>query len=127
MTPELEQALQQEAEVSITTYDADGKPGTVSVWFVYEAGKAYMATGRGSRKVCKLKANPRARLAFCRRNGPTVEGRGRICTEEDLVRRVAPVLNHKYGGAWGPDPQMACRLLGWDIVLLEITSLPRAR
>ena len=127
MTPELEQALRQESEVSITTYDTNDRPGSVPIWFVYEAGRVYMATEGDSRKVHKLRANPWVRLAFRRRNIPTMRGRGRICTEEDLVLRVAPILNDKYGSAWGDDAQMARRLLGGDIVLLEITPLTQTR
>ena len=52
-----------------------------------------------------------------------MRGRGRICTEEDLVLRVAPILNAKYGSAWGDDAQMSRRLLDGDIVLLEIMPL----
>ena len=123
MTPELERALQQEAEVCITTYDVDERPGSALIWFVYEAGKVYVATERDSRKARKLGANPRVKLTFHCRNAPTMRGRGRICTEEDLVLRVAPILNDKYGSAWGDDAQMSRRLLDGGIVLLEIMPL----
>ena len=123
MIPDLEQALQQEAEVYITTYDAQGKPGTVPISFAHDAGKVYIATGRDSLKVRKLQADPRVRLAFGRPDGPATEGAGHICTDEVLVQHVAPILNRKYGGAWGPNAHMVRRLLGGDIVLLEITPL----
>lgn len=121
MDPRLEEALQNREEVFITTWDSSGRPGTVPVWFLYDSGKVYIATEPGTRKVRKLWDNPRVRLTF--RDGGTiaVEGTGRICSEVALIRKVAPVLNRKYGGAWGRDVRMVERLLSADLVLLEVT------
>jgi len=121
VAPDLERALQEDAEVSITTYDANGSPGSVRIWFTYTDGKVYMATGRNSLKVWKLSVNPRVRLRFPGRKQLALDGTGCVCSEAGLVGRVAPLLNSKYGRAWGPDAQMVRRLLGGDIVLLEIT------
>jgi PPOX class probable F420-dependent enzyme len=121
MTPELERALREEDEVSITTYDADGKPGSVPIWFVYVDGKVYMATGRESLKTRKLRADPRVRLRFG--NRIALDGAGRICAEKALVERIAPLLNGKYGNAWGANAQMVNRLMCGDSVLLEITPV----
>ena len=93
------------------------------IWFAYEGGKVYVATGRDTLKVRRLQANPRVSLTFHRRKGAILEGTGHICAEEALVQRIAPILNRKYGGAWGSDAWFARRLLGEDIVLLEITPL----
>ncbi len=122
-TPEQERALRGETEVFITTYGADGKAGTVPVWFLYDSGKVYLATGRDSLKARKLHGDARVRLAFGRRGGAALRGRARVCAEQSVVRRVAPLLNRRYDGAWGDDADMARRLLGGDIVLLEVTLL----
>ena len=126
MTREIEGALEEEAEVSITTYSPTGRPGRVHIWFVYTEGKVFIATGRDSRKVQKLLANSTVRLTFPGKTGDSIasiEGKARVCREKELVQRVAPRLNHKYRGAWGPDSRMVQRLLGEDIVLVEVTPI----
>ena len=123
VTPEQARALRGETEVFITTYGADGKAGTVPVWFLYNSGKVYVATGRESLKVRRLHGDARVLLAFRRRGGAALRGRARVCTERGVVRRIAPLLNRRYNGAWGSDADMARRLLGGDIVLLEVTLL----
>ena len=121
MTPALESALREEAEVVITTYDANGRPGSVPIWFACVGGKVYMATGRESLKVRKLRINPWVCLSFPGRKSMSLDGTGRVCAEESLVCRVAPLLNRKYEGAWGHDAHMVRRLLSGDAVLLEVT------
>ena len=79
-----------------------------------------MSTGRDTAKVRKLNANPQVSLSFRTWNMFISQGTGRICTEEDVVQRVAGILNRKYGGAWGSETQFVRRLLHDDIVLLEI-------
>ncbi|MEK7872265.1 MAG: pyridoxamine 5'-phosphate oxidase family protein [Chloroflexota bacterium] len=123
VTAEQERALRGETEVFITTYGADGRAGAVPVWFLYDSGKVYVATGRDSRKVRKLHGDARVRLAFRRRGVAALRGRARVCTLRGVVRRVAPLLNRRYDGAWGSDADMARHLLGGDIVLLEVTLL----
>ncbi len=119
MAPTVEQALRDETEVLITTFDAGGKPGAVPIWFVYHDGKVYMATGRESVKTRKLRLNPRVRLSFGG-GRPALEGTGRVCEDEAVIRSAAPVLNARYNGAWGPDEDMIARLVDGDTVLLEI-------
>lgn len=126
MTPQQEQALKQAREVVITTFDEAGRAGSVPIWFAYDGGKVYMATGQNSRKVRKLRTVPRVRLTFPSHERATFEGSGRICFEEAVVRRVAPLLNRKYAGAWGPDADMIRRLLDGHIMLLEIMPLAAA-
>lgn len=123
VTPEQERALREETEVFITTFGADGKAGAVPVWFLYDSGKVYVATGRDSLKARKLQGDARVRLAFRRPGGAALRGRARVCAEQSVVQRVAPLLNRKYDGAWGDDVDMARRLLDGDIVLLEVTPV----
>ena len=78
MTPAFESALREEAEVVITTYDANGRPGSVPIWFACVVGKMYMATGRESLKVCKLRVNPRVCLSFPGRKSISLDGTSRI-------------------------------------------------
>jgi len=122
MTPELQRLLQSERLCYITTYDAQGKPGAVEIWFLHHQGKLYITTGANSLKVKKLRVTPRARVAIGRWKGPAVEGPVRIA-DEDTIRRVLPVLSKKYGDYWGPLDDLLRRHLGArpGRVLLELT------
>ena len=120
MTPQLTRAPQEEAEVYITTYDEGGSSGTVPVWFVYEKGKVYTTTGRASVKARRIGKNGRVRLAFGRRDGPTLEGVASFCTEEATARKVVKLLSQKYDGYYGPEEEFVEQLLKGDSVLLEI-------
>ena len=101
MSPELAKAIEESREVYITTYDEDGRPGTVPVWFDYYDGRFYISTYPDSLKVRKIGGNPEVRLTFVSRNGPGVTGSARVVSENELIRKIAPVHNEKYtGGPW---------------------------
>ena len=70
MDTELTRAIDESREVYITTFDSDGRPGTVPVWFDHHAGRFYISTYLDSLKVRKIARNPAVRLAFGRRTGP---------------------------------------------------------
>ena len=119
----LRRALQREKLCYITTYDVQGKPGTVEIWFVYHEGKLYISTGAQTVKVRKLRANPRATVTLGGRKGPAVEGSARFA-DEAVTRRVLPLLSQKYSDYWGPVNDFLGRHLGQrrSRVLLEITA-----
>ena len=98
MDPELARAIDQSREVFISTYDADGKPGTVPVWFDYSQGNFYVSTYPDSLKVQKIRGNPDVKLAFGSLRGPSVTGTARIVSEQDVIHTVAPVHYERYDG-----------------------------
>ncbi|MCH8205820.1 MAG: pyridoxamine 5'-phosphate oxidase family protein [Chloroflexi bacterium] len=101
MDPELARAISESREVYITTYDADGKPGTVPVWFDYHDERFYVSTYPDSLKVGKLRRNPEVKLTFGSRRGPSVTGVARVVSDEALIQRIAPIHDQKYdGGPW---------------------------
>ena len=101
MDAELSRAIDESKEVYITTFDSDGRPGTVPVWFDHHAGRFYISTYPDSLKVRKIARNPAVRLAFGRRTGPGVEGEARIVAEEALIQTIAPIHAGRYpDGPW---------------------------
>jgi PPOX class probable F420-dependent enzyme len=50
--------LEKPAVVSIVTAGQDGKPHAAGIWRKYEDGHLWMSTGRTSRKVRNIRANP---------------------------------------------------------------------
>lgn len=124
MTPEVTRALQSAREVFITTFDADGKPGTVPIWFALIEGRVYVTTGPDSRKVRKLRADPRVRLTVGSRDGPPLAGTVRFVTDPTVFRQAAGALFAKYEGYWTDADRL---VRGWErgrSVLLEITPDP---
>lgn len=125
MTPELERALTEESLLYVTTFESDGTPGTVPVWFVYQDGKVYFSTGLKTRKAQKLAVNHRVWLALGTRKGPSCGGIARLCTEKDIVGPVARALTEKYRGWWGSPTRLARTFAeAKERVLYEITLTP---
>ena len=124
MTPELTKAIHQSQELHITTYGADGEPGTVPVWFDYYQGRFYISTMPDTLKCKKIRLNPRVKLAIGGRRGPAVVGRARFVSEENILGRIAPLHARKYpSGPW----RSVEELVRWwregkERVLLEIST-----
>ncbi len=124
VTPEAARSLESAREVFIATFDADGAPGTVPMWFVLIDGRVYVTTGSDSRKAHKLRADPRARLAVGSRDGPALAGTVRFASDPAVFRRASDALFAKYEGYW-TDAERLVR--GWErgrSVLLEVTPDP---
>jgi PPOX class probable F420-dependent enzyme len=68
--------------ISLTTFRINGKPVATPVRFVYEDGKLYVATRKGSGKIKRIQNNQKVQLAPCTLRGkivgPTTEGMARI-------------------------------------------------
>ena len=62
MTQQLGNALENSEIVYITTFDRDGVPGTVPVWFVIRGASVFITTSPVSKKVRKLQENATAEL-----------------------------------------------------------------
>lgn len=107
----------------ITTYNAEGKPGTVEVWFAHDNGRVFIYTGRSSVKAQKLLKDPRATLAFGSRSGPRMDGKAQFRADEASIRRAVTLLNAKYDNYYGPVDAVVNTCLHGDGVMLEITPL----
>ena len=124
LTPDLAQAVEQAREVFITTYDSDGKPGTVPVWFDYHQGMFYISTPPDSLKCQKIHNDPRVKLTFGTRGGPNlIRGTARVVAEHEIIDRIAPIHYERYqGGLWRSSEHLAQQWKeGKARVLLEIT------
>ena len=122
MDAELVRAIDESKEVYITTFDGDGSPGTVPVWFDHHAGRFYISTYPDSLKARKITRNPDVRLAFGSRTGPGIAGQARIVTEEPLIRAIAQIHAGRYpDGPWDSVDHLARMWAGRsERCLLEI-------
>lgn len=93
-------SLAGERYISITTFRRDGSPASTPVWVVSDDHRRLLiATGAGTWKVRRIKANPHVRVAGCsargKVHGDAVDGIAHfIDDEEPLVRRLQ---YEKYG------------------------------
>ena len=125
LPPKVTEAVAQSRELLITTYDGDGNPGTVPVWFDYHRGRFYVSTPPDTLKCRKIRRDPRVRLAF---GGPGVDGTAKIVSEAATIDEVAPVHHERYGGELWRDAEDLARM--WkeatERVLIEVTPDPPA-
>ena len=56
--------LREPRIATLITLYGDGSPAAVPVWFEWDGARARLFTGRGSEKIRRVRANPRAALCI---------------------------------------------------------------
>ena len=115
MSQKLRDALESSEIVYITTFDRNGVPGTVPVWFVIQEANVFITTSPASKKALKLQENPAAELIGADSQGPSLTGKVtfRVPSESDVA--VAGLFIEKYGekaGRCWPDAETL--LVSWQ-------------
>ncbi len=88
--------LQEPRIATLISLYADGAPAAVPVWFEWDGARARLFTGRGSEKIRRLRANPRAALCVAEPAGVpeawvTIEGTAAVLEGGwALAQRLAP-------------------------------------
>ena len=86
----------------LTTLKADGTPITLPVWFVALDERIYVATPEPTKKVARVKRNPRVSFLvesgerWAELLGVHLTGNASIVTEPDLQARVRQAMDEKY-------------------------------
>ena len=128
LPPKVMESVAQSRELLITTYDGDGNPGTVPVWFDYHQGRFYVSTPPDTLKYRKIRQDPRVRLTFGDADGPGIDGTAKIVAEAATIDEVAPIHHERYGGELWRDAEDLARM--WrdstERVLIEVTPDPSA-
>jgi PPOX class probable F420-dependent enzyme len=89
--------LESERNIWIATVRADGRPHLVPVWFVWQEGKVWIATGEGSQKHANIKHEPCVSLALeDGTNAVVIEGRAAGQNDPASRDRLAPAFVEKY-------------------------------
>lgn len=86
----------------LTTLKADGTPVTLPMWFVVLDGRIYVSTPERSKKVARVRRNPR--VAFLVESGERwvdlqavhLTGHARVVDNDELDARVRKALADKY-------------------------------
>jgi len=132
-----------------TTLRSDGVPISLPVWFVALDERVYVATPSHTRKVGRVRRDPRCSFLvesgdrWAELVGVHLTGRARIVTDPDMLERVRDRLNDKYDAFRTPRSAMPDatrrhyevettviavepdrRMLTWDNSRLEL-SAPR--
>jgi PPOX class probable F420-dependent enzyme len=88
----------------VVTSWPDGRPHTMPVWGLWDAGAFWFSTGGRSRKARNLAADPRCVVTTEDALNPVVvEGAARITREAAEIARFLGLLNAKYGTGIGAD------------------------
>lgn len=98
--PSLQQALQGEDFIALTTYRKSGEGVATPVWFAQHGDKLYIMTVQNSGKVKRIRNNPQVSFAACDRagkvHGTALYGTARILSPSE-AEAADRALNRKYG------------------------------
>ncbi len=81
-------ALSRTKTVYLTTWSANGKSGTVQIWFFEHHGRIYFCSQRDTLKVRRIRRSGRAALSIGRRTGPQLTCTARIVDNDPEVRQL---------------------------------------
>jgi PPOX class probable F420-dependent enzyme len=109
LDPAVGAALGRAKRMYLTTFGANGRSGTVPVWFMTRDGALYFTTLRTSLKARRIRATGRVRVALGRPDGPGFEGKAEWVDDRPDVERA--VLD----AYWGKYPLVVPLFMGWWI------------
>jgi deazaflavin-dependent oxidoreductase (nitroreductase family) len=111
------QRLSGKHTLKLTHYGRkSGKPYEVTIWFVFEDGRMYLATANVNRQWVKnVVKNPRVRLAV---GGESFEGQVRFIADRTERNQVLDKFRRKY---WMYTPAFAVGWLGQKLGLIRNT------
>lgn len=97
--------------VRLASIAADGSPGVLSLWYLYEEGAIWCATQRTARIVARLEREPRCGFEIAADSIPYrgVRGRARATIDVHRGATLLPRLLNRYLG--GTDSPLAVWLL----------------
>jgi PPOX class probable F420-dependent enzyme len=93
-----EERLTRSRNYWVTSLWPDGRPHSMPVWAVWDGAAVWFSSGRRSRKVRNLAADPRCVVTTEDASEPVViEGRAELARERAAIERFAELVNAKYG------------------------------
>jgi uncharacterized protein YhbP (UPF0306 family) len=140
---ELHQFLQGRYIASLATLNDDGTVHLAAVWYLFDEGKFYVATGSSSRKAKNVLARPNASLMVDTRTTELQKGVTAVCAVEIVRGEESRALNHRIharylspaaladpavGQAFGTFDDITLRLAPrrwttWDLAELDAEAL----
>jgi uncharacterized pyridoxamine 5'-phosphate oxidase family protein len=88
----------------VATVRPDGRPHLMPVWALWVEHRLYFSTGGQSRKARNLKANPQCTVSVQDGDDAViVEGVAGEVQDRNLLARLSPLYNSKYGMLLDPD------------------------
>ena len=101
MNPDLATALTNVTTLYLTTYNRQGKSGTVPIWFFLYQGVITFCSRRDSLKVRRMQQTGRATIHLGKRTGPSVDCLVRLLdADPELQRRLLRVYRRRYCLWW---------------------------
>jgi nitroimidazol reductase NimA-like FMN-containing flavoprotein (pyridoxamine 5'-phosphate oxidase superfamily) len=112
---------------SLATENEDGSIHLTAVWYLFEAGRLYVATSSRSRKARNAVARPKASLMVDIRNKPASErGLVAMCTVDivtgESAKEITDRIHRRYmSEAAVANPRLGGTLAAMDDVVLRLT------
>jgi PPOX class probable F420-dependent enzyme len=124
--PLVQELLNGRFVATLATVNPDGAPHMVSVWYLWDAGRLYVATSSRSRKARNIKERPKASLMIDSRDPQASRGVTAICSAKILSGETSQAVNlrihQRYlSQAALADPRIGPVFAQWDDVTLELT------
>lgn len=114
---------------SLATENEDGSIHLTAVWYLFEAGRLYVATSSRSRKARNAFARPKASLMVDVRNKPASErGLVAMCTVDVVAgessKEITARIHHRYmSDAAVANPRLGGTLAALDDITLRLTPM----
>lgn len=124
--PSFQELLQKRLIATLATENEDGSSHLTAVWFLYEAGSAYIATSSRTRKYRNLAERAKASLMVDIRKpgaerGITLVGKAELISGQQS-REINERLHRRYLSAEAiADPQIGPVFGGFDDVTVRLT------
>jgi PPOX class probable F420-dependent enzyme len=101
MSPDTQHALQQATRLYLTTYNRQGRSGTVPIWFFLHHGAIYFCTLRSSLKVRRIQQTGRATVQIDRHRGPQLHCTAHVLEDApDLQALLLHTYRSRYRWRW---------------------------
>jgi len=103
-TPEIDELLRGRHVMSIATLGRTGHPHLIATWYAFLDGAPAFWTYGKSQKVVNLRRDPRISAmvedgeAYHELRGVSIEGKGRIIEDPDIILQVGAGQMVRYGG-----------------------------
>jgi PPOX class probable F420-dependent enzyme len=124
--PLVQELLNGRFVATLGTVNPDGAPHMVSVWYLWDGGRLYVATSSRSRKARNMKERPQASLMIDARDPQASRGVTALCSARILAGVESQRLNLRIHRRYLSDAALADPRIGpvfaqWDDITLELT------
>ena len=126
MTSEQRHALQRAKRLYLTTYNRQGRSGTVPIWFLLHQDTLYFCTLRQSLKVRRIQQTGRATIQIGRGSVQRIHCRAELLPDDPAFQtRLLRTYRRRYLWMWCIiGPRLRRAFARGEEVIVRLTPLP---